>query len=124
MHSLAATRVRARCRTVTGMMNGTPEKLEVQLTSDALAFYVGQDVLLRRLIAQENAKEVSSLVFINRLRHEREKVRELISDIGVDALIAHGIDRDKLLRAEIRVVNEAEGSVVIYGIAHLSTRRS
>jgi len=106
------------------MMNGTPEKLEVQLTSDALAFYVGQEVLLRRLIAQENAKEVSSLVFINRLRHEREKVRELISDIGVDALIAHGIDRDKLLRAEIRVINEAEGSVVIYGIAHLSTRRS
>lgn len=123
MHRITATRHATRCRTVTGMTNGTPQKIEIQLTSDALAFHVGQEVMLRKLIAQENAKEVSSLVLINDLRNERDKVRELISDAGVDALVAQGVDRGKLLRAEIRVVQQTEGSVEIYGIAHLSTQR-
>ena len=121
MHRISTAIHATACRTLTAM-NGIPHRVEIQLTSDALAFHVGQEVMLRQLIVQENAQEVSSLVLINRLRAQRDKVRERISEAGIDALVAQGVDRELLLRAEIRVVQEDEDSVTIFGIAHLSVR--
>ena len=109
-------------RYTVGHMDGIPEKVEVALTSDVLAFYVGQDVLLKQLLAEANKAPVASLATIQSLRRRRAEVRELLSEAGVEALVNRGIPRERLLRAEVRVLQDSAEEVRIVGIAYLTTK--
>lgn len=105
-------------RTLT-TMNQPTRTIEIELHSDVLSYYVGQNIILQRLIKRENDAGITSISTIRFLREELDEVRERISELTVEALVTTGIDRDHLIRAELRIGQTDPSAVRIVGIAEL-----
>lgn len=89
------------------------------LSTDALAYYVGQDMLIKRLLQEAQGRRVVDATHIARLKALREEVREAMSNLGLSELAKQGVDRYRVQRAEIRVSLSGD-DVTIIGAAQLT----
>lgn len=78
------------------------------LSTDALAFYVGQDMLIRTLMIEEQASATPSLSLIHSLKEKREEIRALVADLSMEVFVAAGIDQSAISKAEVQVTADGK----------------
>lgn len=74
---------------------------DLVLTRDALAYYVGQDTLLKVLLSEEQASSTPSLVNVQRLQRHRRHVQKQLDLLSSIALHDAGVDTSKVGRAAL-----------------------
>jgi hypothetical protein len=73
------------------------------LSTDALAFFVGQDTLLKVLLSEEQSSRTPNLPRIQNLQRHRRHVQEQLNELSSIALHDMGIDTSRILKAELQV---------------------
>lgn len=73
------------------------------LSTDALAFYVGQDTLLKVLLSEEQSSRTPNLPRIQSLQAHRRHVHAQLNELSSIALHDMGIDTTRIRKAELKV---------------------
>ncbi len=90
---------------------------ELVLSRDALAYYVGQDTLLKILLSEEQASSTPSLVNVQRLQRHRRHVQQQLNLLRSVALQEAGVDTSKVHRAALTATLDPAGDEAVVHVS-------
>jgi len=87
-----------------------------QINDERVAFYAGQDALLRELLETEMGNGITDLLIVRRLREMRRQLAFTLSDLSLAWLSGQGVSLERATSAALQVNMDDAGLRIVCSI--------